>query len=66
MRWQRLLSTMRLRLRSLFRRSQADQELRDELQDHLDRQIEFILEALPKLPGFGLAFASAHGVNCRE
>src|SRR6266436_3003278 len=45
MRWQRLLSTIRLRLRSLLRRSKADQELRDELQEHLDRQIEENLAA---------------------
>src|SRR5258708_27782289 len=40
MRLERLLSTARLRIRSLFRRAQTDQELRDELQDHLDRQIQ--------------------------
>jgi len=45
MRWQRLLSTIRLRLRSLFRRSKADQELRDELQDHLERQIQENIDA---------------------
>src|SRR5258708_16510867 len=45
MRWQRLLSTIRLRLRSLLRRSKADQELRDELQDHLERQIQENIDA---------------------
>ena len=31
---------LRLRLRSLFRRVQVEQELNDEMQYHLDRQIE--------------------------
>ncbi|HEX8878546.1 MAG TPA: ABC transporter permease [Candidatus Acidoferrum sp.] len=34
------LFTIPLRLRSLFRRSQADQELDDELRDHLERRTE--------------------------
>src|SRR5262245_11262472 len=34
------LYTIPLRLRSLFRRAQADQELDDELRDHLDRATE--------------------------
>ena len=34
------LFTIPLRLRSLFRRSQADRELDDELRDHLDRKTE--------------------------
>ena len=33
------LYTVPLRLRSLFRRKQVDQELRDELRDHLEQQI---------------------------
>jgi len=33
------LHTLRLRLRSLFRRDQVDQEIVDELGDHLERQI---------------------------
>src|SRR6266576_4526905 len=32
--------TIQLRLRSLFRRRQADQELDDELHDHLERKTE--------------------------
>jgi hypothetical protein len=32
--------TLLLRLRSFFRRQQVDQELEDELRDHLDQQIK--------------------------
>src|SRR5690348_9496738 len=38
MRW---ISKLRLRVRSLVRRSRVDSELNEELQDHLDRQIEY-------------------------
>jgi hypothetical protein len=34
----RWLSTIPLRLRSLFRRRQVEQDLSDELADHLDRE----------------------------
>ncbi len=34
------LFTIPLRLRSLFRRAQADQELDEELRDHLERKTE--------------------------
>ena len=40
MRLLRLLYTLPLRLRSLFRRDQVEQELDDELHDHLQRRIE--------------------------
>ena len=40
MRWLRLLSTLRLRSQSLFRRNQVEQDLEDELRDHLERRIE--------------------------
>jgi predicted permease len=40
MRPEHWLYTIPLRLRSLFRRSQADRELDDELRDHLERKIE--------------------------
>src|SRR6184192_2751678 len=40
MRPERWLHTIPLRLRSLFRWAQADQELDDELRDHLDRKTE--------------------------
>src|SRR5215470_526045 len=40
MRPRRWLYTIPLRLRSLFRRAQADQELDDELRDHLERKTE--------------------------
>jgi hypothetical protein len=39
----------------------ADSPLMREMVLHLDRQIELTLEALRKLPSFGLAFAAAHG-----
>ena len=40
MRAEHWLFTIPLRLRSLFRRAQADQELDDELRDHLERKAE--------------------------
>jgi predicted permease len=40
MRPEHWLFTIPLRLRSLFRRAQADQELHDELRDHLERKTE--------------------------
>jgi putative ABC transport system permease protein len=40
MRSERWLFTIPLRLRSLFRRAQADQELDDELRDHVDQKTE--------------------------
>ena len=40
MRPEHWLYTIPLRLRSLFRRPQADQELDDELRDHLNRKTE--------------------------
>jgi predicted permease len=39
MRLRRLLSTLRLRLRSVFRRARVEQELDDEIRDHLDRRV---------------------------
>src|SRR5215813_5191843 len=40
MRVARLLYIMRLRLRSLFRRNQAEQDLDEELLDHIEQQIQ--------------------------
>ena len=40
MRLLRLLYTLPLRIRSLLRRDQVEQELDDELRDHLQRRIE--------------------------
>jgi macrolide transport system ATP-binding/permease protein len=40
MRLFRLLPTTRLRFRSLFRRDRVEQDLDDELRDHIERQIE--------------------------
>ena len=39
MRLRRLISTVRLRLRSVFRRAHVEQELDDEIRDHIDRQV---------------------------
>ena len=39
MRLRRLLSTLRLRLRALFRRARVEQELDDEIRDHIDRRV---------------------------
>ena len=40
MSFEQWLSTLPLRWRAFFRRHETDQELKDELRDHLDRQIE--------------------------
>ena len=40
MRLRRLLSTLRLRMRSLFRRDLVEQDLDDEVRDHIERRIE--------------------------
>ena len=48
MRPEHWLYTIPLRLRSLFRRSQTDQELDDELRDHIERKIEeYVAKGLP-------------------
>ena len=39
MRLRRLLSTLRLRLRSVFRRARVEQGLDDEIRDHIDRRV---------------------------
>src|SRR5688572_29203433 len=39
MRLRRLLSTSRFRLRSVFRRARVEQELDDEIRDHIDRSV---------------------------
>ena len=43
MRFMRWFYTVPLRLRSLFRRRQVEQELDEELRYHLDRQIEELI-----------------------
>ena len=43
------LFTIPLRLRSLFRGAQADQELDDELHDHLERKTEeYVAKGMPQ------------------
>ena len=44
MSFEQWLYTLPLRWRSRLRRKQVDQELRDELHDHLERQIQVNLE----------------------
>jgi predicted permease len=39
MQLRRLLSTVRFRLRSVFRRARVEQELDDEIRDHIDRRV---------------------------
>ena len=39
MRLRRLPSRLRLRLRSVFRRARVEQELDDEIRDHIDRRV---------------------------
>src|SRR5580658_6088655 len=49
MRAEHWLFAIPLRLRSLFRRSQADQELDDELRDHLERKTqEYVAQGMTK------------------
>src|SRR5947207_7058376 len=55
----RLVRTVRLRLRSMFRTSRVEQELAEELRDHLERQIELHMAA-------GLSRADAHAAAHRE
>jgi hypothetical protein len=45
--------TIPLRLRSLFRWVQADQELEDELRDHHDRKTEeYVAQGMTRWPAF--------------
>ena len=55
----RALKTVRLRLRSLFRGRRVEQELHDELRDHLERQIAAYQAA-------GLSFEDARSEARRE
>ena len=47
MRLRRLLSTLRLRLRSVFRRARVEQELDDEIRDHIDRRVAADVRGVP-------------------
>ena len=59
--------TLPLRLRSLFGNTQVDQELKDELRDHLEQEIEanlargcrlarYTYRSIPRFAGLILAF----------
>jgi len=55
----RLVKTVRLRLRSMFRSTRVEHELAEELRDHLERQIELHMAA-------GLSRAAARATAYRE
>ena len=55
----RLWRILKLRLRSLARRRQVDQDLQDELRDHLERQRDFYLQK-------GLSLAEARAAAARD
>lgn len=68
----RWLSTVRLRMRSVFRASQADRELDDELRDHLERKSrEYVAQGLTQNEAHRRARLDLEGVqqtkeNCRD
>jgi putative ABC transport system permease protein len=67
MRLQHWLYTIPLRLRSLFRRRQVEQELDDELRDHLDRKTsEFIANGLTPNEARHAAMRAMDGLEQRK
>src|SRR5215469_7235491 len=72
MRPEHWLYTVPLRLRSLFRRAQADQELDDELRDHLDRASnEYLAKGMtadeaPRLARLDLGGVEKVKEECRD
>ena len=72
MRLEHWLYTIPLRLRSLFRRAQADQELDDELRDHLERKTgEYLAQGLTQEEAFRRARLDLGGIEqtkerCRD
>jgi len=67
MRREHWLYTIPLRLRSLFRRRQADQELDDELRDHVDRKTEeYVAEGMTPREARRQALLEIGGVEKRK
>src|SRR5207247_1571297 len=68
MRPERWLHTIPLRLRSLFRWAQADQELDDELRDHLERKAEeYVAKGIAPEEARRKALLDIGGIpKCRE
>ena len=72
MRPRRLLSTLRLRLRSVLRRARVEQELDDEIRDHIDRRVaEDIARGVAPEQARQAALAAFGGIEqskeaCRE
>ena len=63
MRLLRLLYTVPLRVRSLFRRDQVEQDLEDEFRDHLERQVEAGLRAARELNARVMHVRTDEGVS---
>jgi hypothetical protein len=67
MRFTRWFYTIPLRLRSLFRRRQVEQELDEELRYHLDRQIEeHIAKGLTPIEARYAALRALGGIEQRK
>src|SRR5437667_7232050 len=72
MRPERWLYTIPLRMRSLFRRAQTDQELDDELHDHLERKTEeYVAQGMTREEAHGRARLDLGGMEqakekCRD
>lgn len=72
MRPEHWLFTIPLRLRSLFRRAQADQELDDELRDHLERKAEeYVAQGMTQVEAHRRARLDLDGIEqtkekCRD
>lgn len=67
MRLQRALLALRLRLRTLLRKSQVEQEMNDELQFHLDNQIQYhIAKGLTPIEARREAILAMGGIERRK
>jgi hypothetical protein len=67
MRPARWLHRIPLRLRSLFRRREADQELDDELRDHVERKTEeYVAKGLPPKEARRQALVEMGGIEKRK
>src|SRR2546423_7853529 len=67
MRMERWLYVLPLRLRSLFRRKQVEQELNDELQDHLEQQTrEYIAQGMTSEQARQAALRAIDGLAQRK